>query len=125
MLAPLFDGMIARDISKRFTAPAALQFFQDLYPSVTPRQLSLYTPRAPHWELEGEPERYDRWKDLPADFVQTWSKYRLPKLPQMTRYVRMICQHHSGYKLVQGVRKAGRVLMYTVWLGVHYFRNQC
>jgi len=34
MLAPLIDGMVARDINRRLTASQALQLFEELYPQI-------------------------------------------------------------------------------------------
>ncbi|KAK0231535.1 hypothetical protein IW262DRAFT_1454564 [Armillaria fumosa] len=63
MLAPMPDKMVTRTVSNHFTASEALAFLEDFLPSV-----HLDTP-VPSDSLTGDYEQYDKWKDLPAEFI--------------------------------------------------------
>jgi len=94
MLAPLIDGMVTRNIARRFTAAQALQFFEELCLQITHEQLNFN----PGWHAAGQPFvfddiRADRWRNLPDDFVRAWSHLREPKVPLRTRLLRRICQN--------------------------------
>ena len=43
MLAPLFDRMTTHDLTRRFTADEALEFFQNEYSQLTEEQLGCHT----------------------------------------------------------------------------------
>ncbi|KAK0490301.1 kinase-like domain-containing protein [Armillaria novae-zelandiae] len=91
MLAPLLDKMVTRTVSNRFTASEALAFLDDFLPSV-----HLGTP-VPTDFLAGYYEQYDRWKDLPPEFIQRWSSYREPPVPRTTIWLRKITYWGTGY----------------------------
>lgn len=84
--------MVTRDIRRRFTASAALQFLEEQVIAKSLRhQLSLFERPA---YLDGPVdtyEAYDRWKGLPADFQQEWAAYREPLgIPWMSRALRTL-----------------------------------
>ncbi|SJL04410.1 uncharacterized protein ARMOST_07776 [Armillaria ostoyae] len=69
-VAPLLDMMVHQDAKKRFTAREALQFFDDMYPQLSEAELELAPPQG--WNLSHLYETFDRWQDLPLDFVQRY-----------------------------------------------------
>ncbi|KAH8092613.1 kinase-like domain-containing protein [Cristinia sonorae] len=91
ILAPLLDRMTTRDVEKRCTAEEALAFFEELigqYPATGWRYpLSQRTGMVAHGVSYDE---YDRWKDLPADFVTRWSHFREPPIPRTVRVMRWL-----------------------------------
>jgi hypothetical protein len=70
MLAPLIDGMITRNIARRFTAAQALRFFEDLYLQTTDEMLNF----DPEWHIAQDMVfddiRADRLRNLPDVFVR-------------------------------------------------------
>jgi hypothetical protein len=106
MLAPLIDGMVTRNIARRFTAAQALRFFEDLYVRIGDEQLNLNLN--PQWpaaqDVVFDDIRADRWKNLPDDFVRTWCHLQEHKLPLRTRILRRICKNDSCYYTVMWAR---------------------
>lgn len=107
MLAPLLDKMLTWDISSRFTASEALDFFEAMYAQATPKQLATLppepTPDQQDWET------HDRWNGLPADFVEKWKSFRIPKPPLITRMLRKICKRPWLHLVVISIRRAARM----------------
>ncbi|RDB18101.1 hypothetical protein Hypma_000978 [Hypsizygus marmoreus] len=111
MLAPFLDMMITRDIPKRFTAPQALQFLEDICASITPAQFNVAYPPV----QRVNEEKYDRWRHLPSSFVQQWSTHRAPtNISYFTRFLRWVCQYKRGYVAVQRIRRMWRDLSLQV-----------
>lgn len=100
-LAPFLDRMITRDIAKRFTAREALNFLEEFSSQLSSSQRH-EEPSPPSYL---NPETYDRWAGLPEDFIQQWSLYREPKLPQTTKILRLICDYEWGRATVMWVRR--------------------
>ncbi|KAG6879345.1 hypothetical protein C0992_003387 [Termitomyces sp. T32_za158] len=76
MLAPLFDMMTTRTISRRFTASAALTFFEEQVQPLTFGSENIACRRQP---LNVYPVRYDefdRWQDLDPEFIKKWAKFQ-------------------------------------------------
>ncbi|KIY46499.1 kinase-like protein, partial [Fistulina hepatica ATCC 64428] len=92
MLAPLIDSMVTDDLSRRFTASEALQFFESTVNSVPPENLDMRL-----WLPQEELVYLDRWVDLPTDFVSKWSAYRVQKPSLWTRAPRWFCGW-GGYR---------------------------
>ena len=106
MLAPLIDGMVTRNIARRFTAAQALEFFDKLRLQISHEQMSFN----PGWHAAGQPFvfddiRADRWWNLPDNFVRAWSHLREPKVPLRTRLLRRICQNVWCRRTVMLVRR--------------------
>ena len=121
MLAPLIDGMITRNISRRFTAAQALHFFEDLYSQTTQEQLN-FNPGSPCPDMAFDDIRVDRWRNLQDDFVQTWSHLRDPPVPMSTIILHCICKNVWCYDTVLWARhlfKSIRTLIRYVsgWFG--------
>ena len=106
MLAPLMDGMTTRDLTRRFTASQALQFFEDFYPQLSNQVLDTTPPK----QSSGGAfyDEVDRWSHLPDDFLRVWSHLREPKLPLWSKLLRRICEADWGYVTVQWVRRFTR-----------------
>ncbi|PBK74118.1 hypothetical protein ARMSODRAFT_572887 [Armillaria solidipes] len=111
MLAPLLDRMITRDKHKRFTAPEAFRFFQDMSskPDVA-REHGLdvrlddlvgFSPaNREHYE------DYDRWEGLPESFVDEYGpEYREPPLSWRIRVFRSVCRSLVGFWCVLMIRR--------------------
>ncbi|KAF9000487.1 hypothetical protein BDQ17DRAFT_1427171 [Cyathus striatus] len=91
MFAPLIDKMITRNIRDRFTAPEALQFFEQMQSQLTEAQLS--TPFSDN-EDSLTYETRDHWKGLPDDFVKQWAHYKAPPLPLFAKILRYLINPH-------------------------------
>ena len=76
ILAPFLDRMVTRNVTKRFTAEQALQFFENVVlTEVTEDQLNI--PR--HRKRRNTAyEFYDRWAGLSDEFKARWAEYREP-----------------------------------------------
>jgi hypothetical protein len=102
------DRLITRNLSERFTASEALQFFENMYLSVTDEQLAAEAP--PQLNIDWRSGVYDRWADLPVDFVNKWSSYRAP-LPSLgARLTRKIFLFYWpwGCRFLRTVRRMAR-----------------
>jgi hypothetical protein len=102
------DRLITSNLSERFTASEALQFFENMYSSVTDEQLAA---EAPSWlGIDWRSGVYDRWADLPVDFVEKWSSYRAP-LPslgaRLMREIFLFCWPW-GCRFLRTVRRVAR-----------------
>ncbi|KAG6895091.1 hypothetical protein C0992_003205, partial [Termitomyces sp. T32_za158] len=103
MLAPLFDRMTTRKITRRFKASEALQFFEEQVISLTPKRvLSLAAESRHRWEAY---DYYDRWKHLDPDFVEKWAAYREPPIPRYIRILREICLYPWVFRIVSSIRR--------------------
>ncbi|KAG6817388.1 hypothetical protein H0H93_007297 [Arthromyces matolae] len=100
MLAPFFDKMVTRDVSKRFTAQQALSFLEEeVYPRTSVSQLN----------LEVEKEDYilrDRWEGLDPAFLKEWAEYREPPLPLTTKFLYSICEYVWVLHTIASIRKS-------------------
>ncbi|KAG6872418.1 hypothetical protein C0995_009932 [Termitomyces sp. Mi166 len=109
MLAPLFDRMTTRDITRRFKASEALQFFEEHVIPLTPKHvLSLAAPGLPYSSLPYD--YYDRWESLDPDFVKEWAAYREPPVPPHIRILREICLYPWVFHIVSSIRRIARIL---------------
>lgn len=108
MLAPLIDGMVTRNIARRFTAAQALQFFEDLYLKTTYEQLHVNPGWPEGQDVVFDDIRADRWRNLPGDFVRAWSHLREPKVPLRTRVLRRICKNVWCHYAVLSARRVLR-----------------
>lgn len=95
MLAPLLDGMVARDPVTRFTAAEALAFLDDFHMRYTAddkHDILQQRPRELERLLEARPkEPEDRWAGLSDDFVRRWSGFRDPPVPWRVRLLMAAC----------------------------------
>ncbi|PFH47061.1 hypothetical protein AMATHDRAFT_68490 [Amanita thiersii Skay4041] len=114
LLAPLLDMMLTPNEKKRFTAEQALEFFEKLRSEMSQeelkRQIPGDLPATPAWH------KFDRWRNLPRRFVETWSCYRQypPSLPQ--RLLRKLCTYDRGWNLVYNMRLIFRTIGdYILW----------
>ncbi len=106
MLAPLLDGMVRRDVSSRLTAAQALDFFEQLLPTA---DLEGCPPPPPVTYLDEDDgyawyETYDRWADLPDQFVRQWGHLREPPVPRATRILRWMCRRVWLASVIRGLR---------------------
>ncbi|RDB18661.1 hypothetical protein Hypma_014694 [Hypsizygus marmoreus] len=103
MLAPLLDRMVSQNIASRFTASQALLFFEEeVYPNTTKVQLkAMPRQRTTNQSFED----YDRWADLDSSFVKKWGIYRNPRVPRITKLIRIICRYKWGHIIVAWVRR--------------------
>ena len=111
MLAPLIDGMVTRNVARRFTAAQALEFFEELCLQISQEQLSFN----PGWHAAGQPFVYDdiradRWRNLPDEFVRAWSHLREPKVPMKTRLLCRICRNVWCRRTVMLIRHFCRLI---------------
>ncbi|KIY46503.1 kinase-like protein, partial [Fistulina hepatica ATCC 64428] len=107
MLAPLIDGMVTDDLSRRFTASEALQFFEQTADSVPTGNLDIRVDFPFAYEPAPAPDRVysDRWVGLPPDFVAKWSAYRVQKPDLLTRVLRWFCSLNARtFFMVQSIR---------------------
>ncbi|KIY46505.1 hypothetical protein FISHEDRAFT_75531 [Fistulina hepatica ATCC 64428] len=110
MLAPLIDSMVTDDLSRRFTASEALQFFEQTVDSVPVENLDVRVCYPLPFEgsvryLSPELVYWDRWVGLPPDFVAKWSAYRVQKPNVLTRMLRWFCSLNARtFFMVQSVR---------------------
>lgn len=111
MLAPLLDRMITRDKYKRFTAPEAFRFFQDM--SSKPDVARGHGMDVRLDDLVGfapanreHYEDYDRWEGLPESFVDEYDpEYREPPLSWRIRVLRSVCRSPVGFWFVLMIRR--------------------
>ncbi|KAF9018075.1 hypothetical protein BDZ89DRAFT_1074198 [Hymenopellis radicata] len=103
ILAPLIDGMVTWDVRARFTAEEALQFFEQ-HVSHLDENLLHTVPR------EYDFNEYDRWSELPPEFVRTWVHLRIPPEPITRKILRYMCQYRICDMVVQWIRRIVRGL---------------
>ncbi|KAF7306464.1 hypothetical protein MIND_00437600 [Mycena indigotica] len=104
LLAPLLDGMTHPNIGSRLTAQKALELLRQLRDRLTKKQLAAQCSRL---ERVVHFEDFDRWRSLPADFVESWSHLRWSPRPSMlTRLLRLICEYPRVIRIVRTVRWA-------------------
>ena len=103
MFAPLMDRMITRDLSRRFTAPEALEFLERFASELTEEQLQLPGPFQVQRGISYE--QFDRWKGFPEEFIKNWGHFREPKLSFQIWLLRKLCKYHWGYTAVQWTRR--------------------
>ncbi|KAK0240467.1 kinase-like domain-containing protein [Armillaria nabsnona] len=101
-LAPLFDIMVTRDYKRRFTAVEALKFFEDMRSLLTEEQLQAFPPICPN---SIDYDTFNRWKDLPSDFVKRWASYREPPLSRSTKVLRYLCEFPRFHRVIVRVRR--------------------
>lgn len=66
--------MTAKDISRRFTAHDALQFFETHLEETSPAALA-----KPYQKVEtAHFDEYDRWSAIPVELCEKWAEYREP-----------------------------------------------
>ncbi|KAG6836582.1 hypothetical protein H0H93_006418 [Arthromyces matolae] len=100
MLAPFFDKMLTRNISKRCTAQEALSFLEDeVYPRTSLAQMNQRIPeQIPN-------DRRNRWDGLDPAFLKDWAEYREPPLPITTKFLRFICRYVWVLHTIAFIRK--------------------
>ncbi|KAJ3506406.1 hypothetical protein NLJ89_g6886 [Agrocybe chaxingu] len=103
LLAPLLDGMTTRNISRRFTAEQALQFLETELGQLSDKHLEQEFFEATDVI---EYDKYDRWHQLPSNFVQKWAVYKEPPLPATTRFLRWLYSFESLVHVIPFVRRA-------------------
>jgi len=89
-------------VAKRFSAAEAYAFCQRIRPSLSAEELSSPIP------LE-RGERPDRWKDLPAEFVDAWSDYRETRPTFKRRVLWWIGSSNIGWYMLYWVRRVLRI----------------
>jgi hypothetical protein len=100
MLAPFLDRMVTRDISLRFNATEALEFFEMILPGVPDNVMDLVYPE----KSVASDYEWDRWQGLPVDFIKEWEGYREPPLHFSTSVLRWICSFRQMRLIVPPVR---------------------
>jgi len=115
MLAPLIDGMVTRNIARRFTAAQALQFFEDLYSKATDEQLNANPGWPAGQDMVFDDIRVDRWRNLPDDFVLAWSHLQEPKVPLRTRVLCRICRNVCCCYTIFGIRRVLWLIRKLTW----------
>ncbi|KAG6867196.1 hypothetical protein C0993_012328 [Termitomyces sp. T159_Od127] len=108
MLAPLLDRMTTRNITRRFKASEALQFFEEQVVPLTPERVLSFAAESNHRYVTYD--YYDRWKYLDPDFVAKWAAYREPPVPYHIRFLRKICSSAWVFRIVSSIRRLGRFL---------------
>ncbi|KAG6887184.1 hypothetical protein C0995_000582 [Termitomyces sp. Mi166 len=108
MLAPLFDMMTTRNITRRFTASEALKFFEEQIEPLTPGLEKIGCRPLAH---TGRYDAFDRWKDLDPEFVKKWAEFREPPVPRHIRTLRTFCERLWGWRLVHRIRHLGRFIV--------------
>ncbi|EKM77350.1 hypothetical protein AGABI1DRAFT_130437 [Agaricus bisporus var. burnettii JB137-S8] len=103
MLAPFLDRMTTRNIPKRFIAAEALEFFEVFLPKIPTTDLHARYARDPE-ARESYYDIYDRWKDLPPDFIEEWKDYKEPRIPLRTILLRWLCSFERMAFIVPAVR---------------------
>ncbi|KAF9562453.1 hypothetical protein CPC08DRAFT_687690 [Agrocybe pediades] len=103
ILAPFLDRMTTRDLAKRFTASEALDFFENMTSQLTEHELRLILPPISPF-LEAIYYEYDRWANLPKEFVEKWAHYREPPIPLTTKILRSICDTDWGGRVLPLIR---------------------
>lgn len=102
LLAPLLDRMTTHVVANRFTALEAWQFCQFIQRTLPIEEL--YKPLPSH-PVDYNSGATDRWKDLLADFVATWSAYHEISPSFATRVLRWIGSSNLGWKILTFVRR--------------------
>ena len=91
MLAPLFDRMTTHDLTRRFTADEALEFFQNEYSQLTEEQLNCFaTP-------DRGGSKFNRWDHIPPHLAEKWACHRTLPLPPSYPVLRWICRRSTLY----------------------------
>ncbi|EFI27555.1 other/AgaK1 protein kinase [Coprinopsis cinerea okayama7 len=112
LLAPLLDSMTTRDVSRRFTAAQALEFFETEV-SLLDKDALLTPIRMPNYRKHHEV--YDRWKDIPEPLAIKWRDYRCAKITRWTYFLRWMCVGNGrGEKLVMTIRRAARLVFWLL-----------
>ncbi|KAG6808612.1 hypothetical protein H0H92_003496, partial [Tricholoma furcatifolium] len=102
IFAPFFDRMTTRDLSRRFTASEALGFFEKHVLGRDNFDLLELNEDYTSYDV------YDRWDGLDPRFVEKWASFREPPIPLHIRFLRRLCEHSWGYRLVTWARLTGR-----------------
>ncbi|KAG2006965.1 other/AgaK1 protein kinase [Coprinopsis cinerea AmutBmut pab1-1] len=109
-LAPLFDSMITIDVSRRFTAAQALEFFESEVASLHKGRLT-----KPIWMPDDRtrPCDYDRWKYVPKSLAVKWKSYRSAEITPWVRFLRRVCAmgDGKGYIIVMTIRRCIRFIL--------------
>lgn len=98
--------MITWKLEERFSAEEALQFVENhiLNGSVELLDQSL-EPRNLRELIDWDPDRHDKWANLPADFVTQWGIYKAPKSRWRDYLLRKICTKiYYAYEVVKFFR---------------------
>jgi hypothetical protein len=94
--------MTTHNLRKRFTAAEALEFFADIYGTLTEDQLNALVPPMHDPSIRHE---INPWAGVPEHFAKTWAPYRSPDISLATLALRWICQTEKGYAAVRWIRK--------------------
>ncbi len=92
--------MVTWDVRARFTAEEALQFFEQHVPHLDENLLYTVPPNFNYGN-------YDRWSELPPEFVEKWSYLRIPSEPIRRKILRWICQNQFCAIAVRRIRRVG------------------
>ncbi|KAF4619685.1 hypothetical protein D9613_004903 [Agrocybe pediades] len=103
ILAPFLDRMTTRDLARRFTASEALDFLEAASSRLTEHDLRLRLPTISP-VLEAIYYKFDRWANLPPEFVEKWAHYREPPIPLTTKVLRSICGTKWGGRVLPLIR---------------------
>ena len=107
MLAPLLDKMVDSDPSRRFSAEEALHFFEEQYEMLDFDQLEASPNDIPEslYEESPHPESFDRWVNLPHEYVKKYDHLRVSKVGFGTKLLRYMCRSLWMRYFVQCVRR--------------------
>ena len=98
MLAPLFDRMTTHDLTRRFTADEALDFFQNEYSILREEQLN--RPVTP--DCGGS--SFDYWDHMPPYLAEKWAHHRTPPVPLSYPVLRWLCKRRPMEHVVPWIR---------------------
>lgn len=116
LIVPFVDRMITGNLEERFTASEALKFVEDC---ILGGSAELLNQPLERWDgtqtIPWDPDYYDKWVDLPADFVTKWGMYKAPKSSYRDLVLRRICTRvRGGYQVVKFIRSIYRFLRHLL-----------
>jgi hypothetical protein len=98
MLVPLFDRMTTHDLTRRFTADEALEFFQNEYSELTEEQLNhLVAPNRGG-------SRFNCWDRIPPHLAVKWACHRTAPVPLSYPVLRWLCRRRPMEHVVPWIR---------------------
>ena len=98
MLVPLFDRMTTHDLTRRFTADEALEFFQNEYSQLTKEQLGCHT------YYDSNRSSSECWDLIPRHLAEKWACHRTPPVPLSYPVLRWLCKRRPMEHVVPWIR---------------------